>query len=96
VTPLRTAAVVGALWIGLVLVPAVASWLEPDPVMSDGFAHAAWMFALSGGMCAAAGLFVALTVALINEVRGGAGAGSRPASGRALASSRSTGKTRAQ
>jgi hypothetical protein len=77
-TPLRVVLVIGALWIGLVLLALFGAWVEPDTAEAAAYAHAAWMFVLAGGTCAAAGLLLALTVALINEVRTARSLGQRP------------------
>jgi len=77
-TPLRVLSVLGALWVSLIVLAAYGAWVESDPVQSAAYNHAAWMFALAGGVSAAFGVVLALIVALINDVRGGAVAGSRP------------------
>jgi len=68
-TPVRCIAVVVASWVSLVLLAAFGAWAEPDPTKAAEYHHAAWMFALSGGIGGAFGMVLALLVALINEVR---------------------------
>lgn len=78
-TPRRVLVALGAVWVSLVSLLAVAAWLQSDPVQSAAFNHAAWMFVLAGAMCAGAGMVMALTVALINEVRTARSVGQRSA-----------------
>ena len=68
-TPFRVIAMLGSLWVSLVLLAAFGAWAEPDTVKSAAYNHAAWMFTLAGGISAAFGLVLALMVALVIEVR---------------------------
>jgi hypothetical protein len=68
-TPFRVIALLGSLWVSLVLLAAFGAWAEPDAVKSAAYNHAAWMFTLAGGVSAAFGLLLALIVALAIEVR---------------------------